>query len=322
MKAIIKGLLVLLVFTIVACNSGNEEKTIEVEGTVEGTDVIVSAKTAGDLIELRKEEGELVKAGDTVAALEHETASIKLEQAKANLQLAQAALSLLKNGARKEDVFFTKQKFNQAKASYELSRKEAKRIENLYKKGSVTKDKLDKARTQLKIAFSQLKAAKSNLEKIKNLSRPEQIEEAQARVKAAEAAVRLLKKNINDSYLVAPTSGIIAKIFFEKGEFVPVMGSVFEIENLTRPDVKVYIPETKLGLVKRGQAAEIFTDSYPGKKFTGRVATISSEAEFTPKTIQTKEERVKLVYEVKIKADNPNYELKSGMPVDVKIIVK
>ncbi len=321
MKTLFKVSLLFIAF-LTACQNNNKINHIEVEGTVEGVSVIVSAKTAGDLIAIKKGEGSIVHAGDTVAVLEHKTLSIKLQQARANLQLAQAALELLKNGARIEDVDFAKQKYLQAKASYELAKKEARRIKNLFKKGSATKSKLDKANTQLKISHALFLASKANLKKIKKITRPEQIAQAKARVKAAEASVRLIEKSINDSYLIAPSEGIVAKTFFEKGEFVPIMGSVFEIENLTNPDVYVYIPETKLGLVKPGQKAEIFTDSFPGKKFAGVVATVSPQAEFTPKTIQTKEERVKLVYEVKIKAENPNLELKSGMPVDVKIITK
>jgi len=321
MKGLNYFLLSILVLFVAACSSNKSKKQIEVEGTVEGIDVIVSAKTAGTLLELRKDEGSFVKAGDTLAALDHETATIKLEQAEANLQIARAALLLLENGSRKEDVELAIEKFNQANASFQLASKEANRVKNLFRKNSVTKEKLDKAIAQLKIAKAQLNAAKATLKKIKNISRPEQITQAKARVKAAEAAVKLLQKNINDSYLIAPVDGIIVKKFFEKGEFVPVLGNVFEIENLKNPDVIVYIPETKLGLVKRGQRAIILTDSFPNKKFNGKVVTISSEAEFTPKTIQTKEERVKLVYEIKIKAQNPDYELKSGMPVDVKIIL-
>jgi HlyD family secretion protein len=138
-----------------------------------------------------------------------------------------------------------------------------------------------------------------------------------AQVRQARAALKNAEVKLNDTVLYAPLSGIVLKKNVEEGETVSPGTSIVTIGDLGKPWIKVYLKEDKLGFVKLGQKVEVRTDTYPDKKYAGSVAFISSEAEFTPKAVQTEEERVKLVFGVKISVENQDNELKPGMPADV-----
>jgi len=311
--------LFLIGFLLSACSGANSNRVLEKSGVVENQEIIVSAETGGKLIRLLKDEGDVVRKGDTVAILDKETLELKLKQAEANLEATEAKLRLMKKGARKEDIDAAQGNVKQARAAYELAEKEFKRAEELLRNKSLSLDRYDKIKSEFEIAKARLSVAKSQLAKAKRPFRREEIRQAEAALHAAKAQVELLKKNVKDAVLVSPIDGTITKVFYKQGELVAPFGSVFSVDNLKQVEVRIYIPETQLGKVKVGQKVEIFSDSFSGKNFEGKVVFVSPKAEFTPKTIQTKEERVKLVYEVKIVAKNPDGELKTGMPVDVKI---
>jgi HlyD family secretion protein len=161
--------------------------------------------------------------------------------------------------------------------------------------------------------------ARENLKKLNNLARPEELRQAEGNLKRQMAAADLLKKNIRDSYVIAPVDGIMVKKFVEKGEMVSNFTSLCRISNLKVVDLIIYIPETELGKIKQGSRSDVTVDSFPDKKFRGEVIYISPEAEFTPKNIQTKDERTKLVFAVKVRINNPELELKAGMPADAVV---
>lgn len=183
-----------------------------------------------------------------------------------------------------------------AEAALEKAKRDRERAELLYQSGAISAQQIDAARTALNMALAQREQA--------------------------EAALGSNLVRLKDTILYAPVSGVILKKNVEQGEIVSAGTAIFTIGDLDNPWVKVYVKEDRLGLVKLGQRAEITTDSYPGKVYEGEVSYISSEAEFTPKTVQTQEERVKLVFGVKINVKNEDNELKPGMPADVKILLK
>lgn len=145
---------------------------------------------------------------------------------------------------------------------------------------------------------------------------------ARSQIRLARAALAASEQRLDDTELRAPISGVVLARNSEVGELAAAGAVVCTIGDIEHPWIKVYVKEDKLGLVKLGQKAEIRTDTYPKKVYEGTVTYISSEAEFTPKTVQTKEERVKLVFGVKVSVRNENEELKPGMPADVKILLK
>jgi HlyD family secretion protein len=315
-----KALLIFITgLLIYGCGGNNNPNEIEASGNIESTNVIVSSKVNGEIKKILYHEGQFVNEGDTVMMIDHETLQLQLDQADAAEEAARAQLNLLRNGARKEDISQAEEAVKQAQVNYGLAEKDKQRMENLFQANSVSQNQYDNAMAKFELTQAQLKSAKDNLAKLKNFARPEEIQQAEANLDRQNAAVRLLKKSINDSYVQSPINGVIVDKFFEKGETVTQMSSLFKVSDLRTVDLIIYVSEEELGKVKLGQTADVSVDAFPDKSYTGKVIYISPEAEFTPKNIQTKDERTKLVFAVKIKIDNPKYELKPGMPADASV---
>ncbi|MDD5282132.1 MAG: efflux RND transporter periplasmic adaptor subunit [Candidatus Omnitrophica bacterium] len=181
-----------------------------------------------------------------------------------------------------------------AEHQYALDKLDYERAENLFKAGAIPMQKRDAAKTQAD-------ADKANIE-------------------ALSASFELAKTRLGFAELVSPLNGFVLVKSSLSGEVVQIGAPVFTVVDLNNIWVTAYINETDLGRVKLGQEAYVITDTYPGKRYKGWVSFVSSEAEFTPKTIQTTEERVKLVYRIKVRVDNSSLELKPGMPADAYII--
>ncbi len=318
-KSTILSLMLSLLF---GCSGNGETDSIEFSGTVETTDIILSSQVTGKVLNIELDDGATATTNDTIMIIDPETYQIQLMQAQAQQDLAKAKYDLLKNGARVEDIRLSQEAVKQAKANYESAQKDYERFKELFYTESITKKQLQDAETRFKVAEAQYKSAKENTRKIRNLARPEELSQARAALDAAKANVRLLQKRVNDCYVLSPINGQIVKIFAEIGENVTPQSSLAKISNMSEVEVVVYIQETDLGKVKLGQKANVYSDSYENKAYEGKVTYISPEAEFTPKNIQTKEERTKLVFAVKLSVPNPDHELKAGMPVDAKIFVK
>lgn len=319
MKTIGTLLLIAFAFIQFDCGNGNNKNTIAASGDIEATDVVVSSQVNGNILSILKDEGEKVIAGDTVIIVDHQTYDYQLAQAEASSSAAKAQLELLRQGARSEDIQQGEDALKQAQVNLGLAETNKDRMTKLYESHSITKKQYDDAVAAYNVAASQANAASENLKKLKNYARPEEIKQAEANVNKAAAAVDLLKKNVRDCYVTSPISGFIVNKYIEKGETVTMLTSLFKVSDLNPVKLDIYVSEEELGKVKLGQTADVTTDTYPNKKYEGKVIYISPEAEFTPKNIQTKDERTKLVFEVKIQIDNPNFELKPGMPADAVI---
>ena len=240
-------------------------------------------------------------------------------QAEANVDFAEAQLKLLKKGAREEDIKQAEEMLKQAEINFDQAKKDKERMTNLFESKSITKKQLEDATARYDVTLAQLNSAKENYKKITNLARPEEITQAEANLKRQKATADLLKKNIRDSYVTSPKDGFIVKTFVEEGETVSMLSSLFKVSDLSVAKLVIYVSEKELGKVKLNQEADIYIDTYEDKSYKGFVSYISPEAEFTPKNIQTKDERTKLVFAVKIEIPNPNLELKAGLPADAVI---
>jgi HlyD family secretion protein len=185
----------------------------------------------------------------------------------------------------------------------------------------VTQKQYDEAIARYEAALTQYNTAGENVKKVKSIVRPQEIESAKANLKKAQANADLLKKNIEDCKVSAPVNGIISGKFVEEGENTAPNSSLIRISNLDAVELVIYVSETELGKVKPGQRADVTVDAFKEKVFRGEVIYISPEAEFTPKNIQTPEERTKLVFGVKIRIENPQFDLKPGMPADARILI-
>lgn len=318
-KIYLASVLILILLNFYYCSNENSNKVIETSGNIEAVNVVVSSKVSGEILEVLKDEGDVVNVGDTLLIIDSEIFKLKLREAEALLSSAEAQFELISKGARTEDIQQAEQLLKQAEINLQTAQNDKLRFENLYQSNSISKKQFEDAIAKYELALAQYNSAKENYSKIKNISRPEEIKQAKANVERMKANLDLLKKNLSDCYVISPINGIITKKFVEKGETVTSLSSLFKISNLSQVELIVYVSQTDFPKLKLGQKVNIKVDAFPEKTFEGKIVYISPEAEFTPKNIQTKEERTKLVFAVKIKIDNPDYQLKSGIPADAFI---
>lgn len=293
-----------LALLFAACNS-NTPPPIEATGTLEATETVVSAQVSGIVRSILVEEGAEVHAGDTLVLIDPTEYELQLRQAEANAEALAAQYELMVKGAREEDIL-------QAEATYRNAEEDYRRMKELYAANSASKKQLDDSETRYIIA-------KQTYEKLKKGSRSEEVRAARARRDQALAQVELLKKKLRDCAIVAPVSGSVIRRYVERGELASPGMAVARIANLREMTVRIYVTEAELPRISYDQNADVFVDAFPDRPFKGNVRYISSVAEFTPKNIQTKEERTKLVFAVKIKVENPDGILKAGIPADVVV---
>lgn len=319
MKTIKIAVIFVSILLIAGCSNNSNDTFIEATGTIESTNVIVSSRTAGDVKAILFDEGSRVNAGDTILIIDREALDYQLEQALAAEQIAQAQLDLMLKGARSEDIKQAEEMMKQSEINFNSAKADFERYKQLWESKSISKKQFEDMTARYEVTLAQYNSAKENYQKVKKIFRLEEIEQAKGNVRKAKASVDLLKKNIRDSYVTSPLSGFIVKKFVESGETVTPMSSLFKVSNLATVDLVIYVSQVELGKIKLGQKAEVTIDTYPDRKYEGKVTYISPEAEFTPKNVQTKDERTKLVFAVKISVNNKNFDLKSGMPADAKV---
>jgi HlyD family secretion protein len=313
--------IVVVILAGLACTAKGARNVITASGTIEAIEVNVASKVSGQLLELAVEEGMRVKPGDKLASVDHATLDIQLRQAEAGVQLAESQLALLVKGARSEDIRQAEAALKQAEASLKVAEDDALRMRELARSGSVTPKSRDDAEARLTVATAQHNAAVEALNKVRRLARPEEIRAAEARLAQAQAAADLLTKTIADCTITAPVGGIVTHKAVEAGELVTAGATVVTLVELDSVYVMIYVTEKELGRVRLGDAANVKIDAFRDKAFAGRITYISPEAEFTPKNVQTKEDRVKLVFGVKVEIENREGLLKPGLPADAVIRV-
>jgi HlyD family secretion protein len=324
-KLLIAGIIVLAaVIGILIYRSHNqhEEGVLTLSGNVEITEVNTGFKFSGRISELLAEEGQTINKGDKIAVIDSAELESQVIQSRAYVSETLTRLAELRAGARLQEIEQAKANVGYAEAELVKSKKDYERSEALFQKEVIAAREMDAAKRTYDVALSRHKNAVETLSLVKEGPRKESIKAAEDRVQQAKAALGISEERLKDTVLFAPVSGVIMRKNMELGETVAPGAPVYTIGDLENPWIRVYVKEDKLGLVKLGQKAEITTDSHPGKKYEGVLTYISSEAEFTPKNVQTQEERVKLVFGIKVSAKNDNGELKPGMPADVKIRLK
>lgn len=319
----------------VACAKKPPDNTIRVSGHVEATEVHVSAEVGGRIVELKVDEGARVTSGDVIALLDTRDTELQIQRARADRAAAVAQLRLLEAGSRAEDI-------RQGQAQVEAAQADAMtigaeltaaqldldRFETLLKAnaGSVkqrddAKARVDVARERQRAARERERAAKEALARLQKGSRPEEIDGGRARVAAADAQIAVLEKAVHDAGVVAPVSGVITQKLVDAGEIVMRGTPLVVITDLDHAWANLFVPEPVIPRVKLGQPAAVRTDA-GGQALSGTITFISPKAEFTPRNVQTAEERSKLVYRIKVSVDNRAGVLKSGMPVDAELALQ
>ena len=292
---------------------------IKVSGNIEVTTVGVGFKIAGHVERRLVDEGASVKKGQGVAQLETADLELDVANAKAQLIATKATLAQLTNGSRPQDVSVARAVVRSAEADKNNAAVEYQRMQQLFAKGAVAAQDRDRSRTAFATANARVDQTVQQLSLAVEGPRQEEIDLAAARVEQAKQVLKLAQTRLSYAQITAPVDGVVLSKNIEAGEYVSPGTPVVTIGDLNQVWLKAYIVETDLGKVKLGQKVSVTADTYPGKVYKGNIGFIASEAEFTPKSIQTAEERVKLVYRIKIILDNASRELKPGMPADALI---
>jgi len=285
--------LILTALAITGCQNGPSPGFLG-SGTLEGTEVNVSALTTGTIMNLTREEGQMVRAGALLAQIDVET--LRLQRAQ-----HQASLEEIKARRRAAEASLA-----EARDTLANTRSQFQRIKELHQRGSATRQQLDDVTTQLNVQKNNLAGARAQLSVL------------DAQSAQVQASIRVLERKIADGRIEAPLGGRIAEKYAETGEVATTGGRLYKIVDLDRFWLNIYLAEPDLGQVATGQAVEVRVDALD-RPLGGRVAWTAQEAEFTPKNVQTKTARAELVYAVKVElTENPEV-LKIGMPAEVYV---
>jgi HlyD family secretion protein len=346
---------------------------LALSGTIEGTQVDVSARITGRIAELLAREGETVERGRTLVRLAADELAAEahradgalaaaqaqlrdlvagarreeIQEAEARAQRAEAQLADLLAGSRQQEIEQARAALRNAEATREWAERDFRRAQQLFGKELIAAQEVDRARQAFEVAAAneasarerldlvsvgarqyevaaaraELRAARERVQLLKAGPRPDAVVAARAQVAQAEAAITVARARLAEATIVAPIDGVVLRKNLESGETanpgVPIL-TLLDRQDLW---LRAYVPETDIGRVRVGQAATITVDAYPDRRFPGVISEIASEAEFTPKNVQTKKERVNLVFRVKIAATNPDGVLKPGMPADAVLHV-
>lgn len=327
---------------------GEEVKAGQVLVRLEGDEIEAQFRQATAAVERAR-----ARVAQAQAALRAEplTFAKQVEQAEAGVRASEERLALLRSGPRVEEVREARAAVDQAQARVSNARTMAGRYRELYAKGLIARQDLDGLETEVSVLDGQLRASRERLAALESGSRPEEIRAAEAEVERARATLALARANevrleltardlemaratlrenlatverlqtqVRELSISSPLSGTVLTKVVEVGEVVEPRKPIYTVGDLDHPWIKIYVTEMELGKVRLGQPAKVTVDSFPNRAFSGNVTWIASESEFTPKNIQTKEERVNLVYAVKIQIDNAQRLLKAGMPADATLL--
>lgn len=351
--------LVAAVLAATAISAGwfRHESALQGSGTVEARDVRVGSKIGGRIDQVLVREGDRVEAGQVLITFDDKELQASLEQsraaaqkavrgyrpeeiaeARATVEQAKADYEMHKNGYRKEDIDAAQAEVERAKADESRTRLDYERYDALAKKDLVSKQQRDTAEANWRVAVAQLDSAQHKLTELKRGFRPEEIAGSEARyrqaqatleklehgnrredVEAAKAALAYDEARYRERQVVSPSRAFVEVLDVRPGDLIGPNTPVATLLEADQIYIRIYIPETELGRVKVGQSAEIHVDSFPKKAFGGVVEQINQQAEFLPRNVQTREERVHQVFGVKVRINDPTGQIRAGMAADVKL---
>ncbi len=317
---------------VAACASERDVNTLRVSGHVEATEVRLAPEMGGRVLTLDVKEGDRIAAGARILTLDATDLQLAIARARTEQASAEAQLRLVQAGARSEDVRQAEAQVEAAgaevpaaRAELEAATTDLRRFDLLLERKSGSQKQRDDAATRREVAGARLEAAQKRVAaaeavvaRVKVGARREEVAVAQSRIASAAAAIDTLEDQLRDAVLVSPVAGIVTEKLAEAGEVIAPRAPVVVIIDLDHAWADVYVPEPAIPRITVGQAATLFTDA-GGAGLPGTVTFISPKAEFTPRNVQTAEERAKLVYRVRISVDNTAGILKQGMPVDAEL---
>ena len=295
-----------------ACSKGGAgDGALTLYGNVDIRQIALAFEGSGRVLEMAVDEGARVQAGQTLAVLD--------TQARAQIEAQRQSLRKLESGTRPQEVAQAQSRVAAARADAARARQDLARLRQLAGGGAASRQALEHAQTAAQVAEAKVRETQEALRLAQIGPREEDIAAARAQLKAAEAALALLEHQIEQGALRAPVSAVVRARLLEPGDMAGPQRPAYTLA-LTQPKwVRVYVAEPDLGRVAPGMPAAVTTDSQPDRPLRGTVGYISSVAEFTPKQVQTTELRSSLVYEVRVRVDDPGDVLRLGQPATVKI---
>ncbi len=316
-RTLTTAIVVALAAASAGCGDGDDPSLIVASGHVEVTEVRIATKVPGVVVSFPLDEGSHVSEGQEIARVDTKDVDLALAAARAERDQADAQLRLALAGARSEDIAEAEAQVAQARAGLEGAERDLARMEALLARGSGTEKTRDDARTRRDVAAGRLAAAEERLRKLRAGSRGEEKDAARARLDAAEARIAQLGQQVADAVILSPLEGVLTEKLAESGELLSMGSPLAVVADLEDAWLTVYVTEPDLGRIRIGQEAEVVTDD--GQRRKGRVTFVASKAEFTPKNVQTRDERVRLVYRIKIGLDNRDGLFKPGMPAEARL---
>ena len=325
------GAAIVLLAASAACRGGADDGPLRASGYVEATEVRVSPEVGGRIVELAVDEGQTVAAGAVIARLDTADTELALQRVEAERAQAVAQLDLLKAGARPEDIRQARAQVESAQADVAAAESELgaaaadlARFEALLASNAGSRKQRDDAATRREVAAARVNAAKERVRsaseavaRLRAGARREELAAARARVDVVDAQRAALRKNRADAVVTSPVAGIVTSRLVDPGEIVAPRTPLVVVTDLDRAWANVYVDEPLVPRLALGQAVTLVTDA--GQRIEGKITFISPKAEFTPRNVQTAEERTKLVYRVKVTTDNRQGVLKTGMPVEAEM---
>jgi len=320
---------------LAGCAAAPPATSARVSGQVEASEVQIAAEVGGRILELAVAEGDRVSAGDRVATLDVRDAELQIARARAERAAADAQLRLLLAGAPVEDirqaeaqVSATAADIGALDAELRAAEIDLQRFEALLAANAGATKQRDDARARVDVARERRRAidervrvAQEGVARTRRAARPQEVDAARARIAAVDAQIAVLDKSVRDAVVVAPVAGLVTQKLADAGELVARGAPIAVVTDLDHAWANLFVPEPLIPRLTLGQAATVFTDA-GGAGIAGTVTFISSRAEFTPRNVQTAEERSKLVYRIKVSVDNSAGILKQGMPVDAELALR
>ncbi|HHS9668094.1 membrane anchor protein YbhG [Klebsiella quasipneumoniae] len=315
--------ILLIVILLAALGGGwwwyqsSRQQPLTLYGNVDIRTVNMSFRVGGRLASLTVDEGDSIRAGQTLGELDRAPYENALLQAQANVSTAQAQYDLMMAGYRSEEIAQAAAAVNQAQAAYDYAQNFYQRQLGLRASSAISANDLENARSSRDQAQATLKSAQDKLRQYRAGNRPQEIAQAKASLEQAQAALTQAKLDLHDTVLTAPSDGTLMTRAVEPGTMLNAGGTVLTL-SLTHPVwVRAYVDEKNLGQAQPGQAVLLYTDSRPDKPYHGKIGFVSPSAEFTPKTVETPDLRTDLVYRLRIVVTDADGALRQGMPVTV-----
>ncbi len=304
-----------------ACQRASDAPVLHAFGTVEARQIELSSRFGGRISEIRVDESDEVQRGQVLVRFDLSDVIAQRAQARAALAQAIARLELAVNGARKEDLAVARHAVEAAKTRVREADVERARARQLVATNAAPPQRLDTTTFAAQLARAELAARRSELQKLVTGTRQEELAAAAAARDQAQANLAVIEDRLTDEEVRAPVDATVLHRIAEPGEVARGTAPLLVLGDLGHPYIDVYVSEAQLGAARRGAIATVSVDAYPGRVFHGVVSRVAGEAEFTPKNVETAEQRARLVYRTRIDLDDPQHLLRPGMPGEARVFV-